>query len=119
MSLSTEELGLIAAAREVTIETRSGDRVIGTVIWVVVVDEDIYVRSVDGEAGHWYRRALAEPEVALRVGDARFRFRAVPASDADSVERASEGLRLKYRGRSLEMMLLPEVLGTTLLLQPR
>jgi hypothetical protein len=116
--LSTEELELIDGTKEVLIETRSGSRVFRTVIWVVVHDREVFVRSVDGEAGRWYQRALADPDVALRVGNARFRFTALPASDPRSVERASEGLRSKYRGRSLEMMLLPEVLETTLLLEP-
>ncbi len=109
----------MAAAREVVIETRSGDRVTGTVIWVVVEDEKVYVRSVRGTPGRWYQRALAEPDVTLRVGGNRLRFRAVPAGDDESVERASEGLRRKYpKGRSLDSMLRPEVLRTTLLLEP-
>ncbi len=53
------------------------------------------------------------------VGAARFEFTAVPANDPDSVESASEALRQKYRGRSLENMLLPETLGTTMRLEPR
>jgi hypothetical protein len=86
---------------------------------VVVDREDVLVRSVRGESGRWYQRALANPAVALIVGDTRLEFRAVPASDDVSVERASEALRRKYRvGRSLDAMLVPGVLGTTLLLQP-
>ncbi len=119
MSLTAEQLQEIGEAREVVIETRRGDRVIGTVIWVVVEGDDVYVRSVRGESGRWYQRAVADPEVALRVGDARFEFTAVSANDPDSIESASEALRAKYRGRSLENMLLPETLGTTLRLEPR
>jgi hypothetical protein len=52
------------------------------------------------------------------VGDARFDFLAVPAGDATSVERTSDALSRKYRGRSLEMMLLPKTLDTTLRLDP-
>lgn len=119
MSLSSHELDQVAASREVVIETGSGDRVTGTVIWVAVEDEKVYVRSVRGTSGRWYRRALAEPEVTLRIGDTRLRFRAVPAGDDESVERASEGLRRKYpKGRSLDSMLRSEVLGTTMLLEP-
>ena len=119
MSLTAEQIQEIADAREVVVETRRGDRVTGTVIWVVVGDDDVYVRSVRGESGRWYQRAVAEPDVVLRVGDTRFEFRAVPANDAHSIESASEALRRKYRGRSLENMLLPETLGTTLRLEPR
>jgi hypothetical protein len=41
-----------------------------------------------------------------------------PANNPESIERVSEALRRKYRGRSLEMMLLPETLSTTLRLDP-
>lgn len=119
VSLSTEDLESIARAREVVIETRSGDRVFRTVIWVVVDDEDVFVRSVRGEAGRWFQRALAQPEVALGVGADRFQFTATAADDPESVDRVSEGLRRKYSpGRSLDAMLRLEVLGTTLLLEP-
>lgn len=116
--MNPEHLESIATTNLVTIETRSGDRVIATVIWVAVDGEDIYVRSVRGEAGKWYQRAKAEPEVMLGVGDDRYGFKAIPAADPESIEAASEALRRKYRGKSLEMMLLPETLGTTLRLQP-
>lgn len=119
MSLTAEQRQEIGDAPEVVIETKRGDRVTGTVIWVAVGDDNVYVRSVRGESGHWYQRAVADPEVALRVGDHRFEFRAIPANDPDSIERASEALRRKYRGRSLENMLLPEILGTTLRLEAR
>jgi hypothetical protein len=119
MSLTAEELQEIGHAREVVIETRRGDRVIGTMIWVVVEGGDVYVRSVRGESGRWYQRAMADPGVALRVGDDRFEFTAVPANDPDSIESASEALRRKYRGRSLENMLRVETLDTTLRLEPR
>jgi hypothetical protein len=118
MPFSPEQLEEIAQAREVVIETRRGDRVYTTIIWVVVDEKEVFVRSVRGDEGRWYRRATADPRVALRVGDDRFQFEATPANDPDSIERVSEALRRKYRGRSLEMMLLPETLGTTLRLDP-
>jgi len=119
MALGSADLDRIAGAREVSIETRSGDRRIRTVIWVVVDDGDVLVRSVRGEGGRWYRRAVADPEVSLLVGSDRYQFRAVSVADPDDIERASDALRRKYPpGRSLDSMLRPEVLGTTLLLEP-
>jgi hypothetical protein len=86
---------------------------------VVVEGGDVFVRSVRGDGGRWYQRAVADPEVALIVGDHRYRFTAQPASDPESVKRTSDALRAKYRpGRSLDNMLLPQVLGTTLRLVP-
>lgn len=117
--MSAEDRERIAEASEVLIETRSGDRVFRTLIWVVVDDDDVLVRSVRGVAGRWFQRALADPEVRLGVGDTWFRFTAMAVTDPETIERTSEGLRHKYRkGRSLDSMLRPEVLETTLLLEP-
>lgn len=119
MSLNADQLEILTEVNRVVIETRSGERSIATIIWVVVDDGDVFVRSVRGESGKWYQRALAQPEVTLRVGDDRIRFTAVPAGDAESVERVSAALRRKYPpGGSLDSMLHPDVLGTTLRLEP-
>jgi hypothetical protein len=108
----------IDRAREVVIETKRGDRSFETIIWVVVDDGEVFVRSVQGEDGRWYRRALSDPNITLAVGGDRFAFVAVPADDPMSIERTSEALRRKYSGRSLENMLLPKTLHTTLRLDP-
>ncbi|MGH8928244.1 MAG: DUF2255 family protein [Acidimicrobiia bacterium] len=119
-SFEPEQLNLIAVTKEVRVETRSGDRVYRTVIWVAVQDGTIFVRSVRGPAGRWYQRALADPDIALKVGRTRILARAVPATDATSVELASAGFRAKYpRSRSLDSMMRPETLPTTLRLDPR
>ena len=31
-------------------------------IWVVVVDDDVFIRSFTGPKGKWYRNVLADPE---------------------------------------------------------
>ena len=118
MPLQPDSPEKIDRAREVVIETRRGHRTFGTIIWVVVDEGDVFVRSVNGGEGRWYQRALAQPDVALVVGEDRFGFVATPAADSESIERTSGALSRKYRGRSLEMMLLPETLDTTLRLDP-
>jgi hypothetical protein len=119
MPLSPEQLGRIDDTQMVEIETRRGERVTRTIIWVMVDDGEVFVRSVRGPAGRWYQRALADPDVALIVGADRYPFRAALANDTESVERASNALRRKYRpGRSLDSMLAASVLETTLRLEP-
>ncbi len=114
MSFSEEQIRLIDQSREVEIETWAGDKRYHTVIWVVVDDGEIFVRSVRGAAGKWYQRTLRSPQVTLRRGSTRISCRAVQATDPVSIERVSSALRRKYRGRSLDAMLMPETLGTTL-----
>ena len=120
MRFDESDLAAIAAAKEVDIETRSpagdGHR---TIIWIVERDGTIYVRSYRGASGRWFREALADPEVAIHVDGRRVAARAVPATDPESVEACSDGLRAKYpRSQSLRAMLVDDVLPTTLKLVP-
>ena len=119
MGFSEGDLQLISESDEVRIETRADDRSYRTIIWIVVETGEVFVRSVRGEKGKWYQRALADPEVVLHAGGVEIGARAIPATDPRSVERTSEALRRKYRkGRSLDSMLKPEILGTTMRLDP-
>jgi hypothetical protein len=103
---------------EVYIETSRGDAVHRTIIWVVVDDDDVFVRSVRGPRGRWYRELTDSGEGALVMDGRRIPVRATKA-DADAIERCSGALRAKYRpGGSLNAMLRPETLPTTLLLEP-
>ena len=120
MPFPKDVLHLLEDTREVLIETGSGEDATRTVIWVAIHDETVYLRSVRGESGLWYQRAMADPEVTLIVGEFRIEGRAVPADDPSSVEAASRGFQRKYpKSESLESMLRPEVLGTTLRFEPR
>jgi hypothetical protein len=119
MAFSDSELRQISGSDEVRIETRAGSRSFRTIIWIVVDEGEVFVRSVRGEKGKWYQRALANPEVTLHVAGAEIPARAVAATDPSSVERTNEALGRKYKkGRSLDSMLKPEIFGTTMRLDP-
>ena len=116
-------LDALDRTEEVHIETRRDASSPGraTVLWAVVVDGGAFVRSVRGAKGRWYREASSNPDVTLRVGDRRVPVRAVPETDARTIEGVSEAIREKY-GASFPgptaAMLREEVLETTLRLIP-
>lgn len=119
MALTTEQLELLDETLEVRIETRSDDKDYKTIIWVVVADGEVYVRSVNGEKGNWYQRTIENPFVAVHVDGERLEFRAVHVKDADTIQTVSEALRAKYPpGGSLDRMTREEVLDTTFHLEP-
>ncbi len=120
MIFTTATLESIDAAQEVHIETHAEDgRTYRTIIWIMVEGGAVYVRSVRGDAGRWYQRALANPTVKIVVGTVETDAVARLAQDEQSVRRASEGLRRKYSpGPSLDAMLASSVLHTTLRLEP-
>jgi hypothetical protein len=120
MSLRADQLAILDESREVRIETTGRRGSISTIIWIVVAGDEVYVRSVRGDEGRWYQRALAEPQVAIDVAGEKLSFRAVPVDEPAEIDTVTEALRAKYRpGGSLDRMTRDEVLGTTLRLEPK
>ncbi len=113
-------LATLDATEEVEIETRGPDGITHRVIiWIVVDGPDLFVRSVHGERGRWYREAVAERTATLIAGDRSIPVRVVPADDPASVERASAGFVRKYADDpSTPLLLRPEVVPATLRLVP-
>src|SRR3954454_20051134 len=120
MTFRREDLSLLAEAEEVDIETGpTGAASHRTTIWIVVDGSDVFVRSVRGDAGRWYREAVDNPSVAIHVDGRRIEARAVRATDPASIERTSARLREKYaRDPAMPPMLLPKTLDTTVRLEP-
>jgi hypothetical protein len=120
MPFSPEDFDLLAQTAEVRIETSRPDgRRPRTIIWVMTDGDDVFVRSVRGDAGRWYQGALADPNVVVHAADRTIPARAIPATDDDSVARCSAAIVRKYHGVPGEKsMLKPAVLGTTLRLEP-
>lgn len=110
----------IAREEEVDIETSSAaGEPHRTIIWAVVHDGKVYVRSFRGERGRWYREIRAEPHGTLVVAGERVPVQAVPAGDEGSIAACSAALERKYASDpALRAMLHPDVLGTTLRLDP-
>jgi hypothetical protein len=121
--LPGDVLGVLRDAREIQIETRPAPDVPPhrTVIWVVVDDQDrAFIRTVRGPQSRWYREATASGEVALVTAGQRMEVRVEPAADPERIEACSEAFRRKYATSraSLQAMLTPDVLTTTLELHP-
>ena len=119
MGYSQEELDLIDRTEEVEIETSdAAGSVHRTIIWAVVDDGVVFVRSYRGPHARWYREARSNPTVALHIDDLRLQARAIPAADAASIERTSAGLLRKYAGDpAAQRMVRPEVLDLTFRLE--
>jgi hypothetical protein len=116
-------LDLLKTVEEVQLEPRSPHaKHRGPVtIWIVVVDDNVYVRSYRGAQGRWYQALLANPEGVLRVGPREIPFRAVRVDDPRTIAQVSEAYRRKYERswpNETDDMLREDVLPTTLRLEP-
>jgi len=90
------------------------------VIWVVVADDEVFVRSVRGSKGRWYRDLAAGGSATLEFAGRRLAVQALPASDADSIARASREFLRKYQPSPYAQSIVrAEILPTTLRLELR
>ena len=115
-----ETLALLDSTEEVDVVARRADgSERRTIIWVMVDGTDVYLRSVRGPAGRWFRDLSANPEGALDVAGRRVAFRAVQAADPRSIEACNQALQRKYEGiPGYAEMLQEHTLETTLRLEP-
>ena len=116
-SFSPADLQLLAQTPEVTLQR--GPR--KTTIWVVVVGDTAYIRSVRGEQGAWYQALRSGADARLVADSAAWPIRVAPVTDRAEIGRVSDAIRAKYAARwpaPTAAMLRPEVLSTTLRLEP-
>jgi hypothetical protein len=105
--------------REIAIRTEKHPKS-AVVIWVVVADDAVFVRSVYGARGRWYRDLAAGGSATLEFSGRSAPVRAIPESDPGAVDRASGEYLRKYQPSPYaSAMVKPEVLPTTLRLEPR
>ena len=114
-----ETLRRLRAAHEVSIgREKHPDSAV--VIWVVVPDDEVFVRSWRGTRGRWYRDLATGGSASLEFGGRRLSVRAIPTNDAAAIARVSEELLRKYQSSSHALeMVRTEILPTLLRLEPR
>ena len=92
-----------------------------TPIWAVVADGEPYIRSVDGPAGFWFKRAIARGWVAFDVAGARVEADVEHVEDATTLAAFDAALEAKYAGQrsSVQAMLTDPARQSTLRLVAR
>jgi hypothetical protein len=105
--------------QEVAIRTEKHPKS-AVVIWVVVAENDVFVRSWRGANGRWYRDLAAGGPATLEFGGRRLPVQAFPACEQAAVARASREFLRKYQQSThAQEMVRSETLPTTLRLKPR
>jgi hypothetical protein len=117
-TFDTVTLDRLRTEEEVGIRTsRHPDRAV--IIWIVVVDDAVFVRSVRGPKGRWYVDVAAAGRATLEIGDHQIPVRATAVSDPDTVAAVSRAFLGKYATSPYaKQMVRAEVLPTTLRLDP-
>jgi len=117
---TSDELDRIGNAQLLRVAARRADGTLGSprTIWVVRHGDGLYVRSVRGPAGAWYRAVLARREGHIEAGgvdrDVTFADAADLSDDLDAAYRTKYGDSVH-----VDSILDPRVRQTSLQLVPR
>jgi hypothetical protein len=65
-------------------------------VWVVVVDERVFVRPWNNKPGGWYRVFLEEPQGVIQIAEREIRVRARKARGERLMDAIDQAYREKY-----------------------
>lgn len=120
---TSDQLDKVGRAEEVLIASVGGDGALRkpVTVWVVRHGDDLYVRSVRGRSGHWFRGTQERHEGRIRAGAVQLDVAFVDADRAidDQVDAAYRAKYHRYAGRILDSVLTPEARSTTIKISPR
>jgi hypothetical protein len=119
----SDELTKIGATEEVHIAPlrRDGTPQKPVTVWIVRHGDDLYVRSVRGRSGHWFRGTQERHEGRIRAGGVQKDVTFVDGNDDidDEVDAAYRAKYRRYAGSILNSVLTAEARSTTTKLVPR
>ena len=121
---TSEELTKIGTAEELEIASLRGDGTLrkAVTIWVVRLDDDLYVRSVNGRTGVWFRGMQVRHEGHIQAGGVDKDVSFVEVPDASINDQIDEAYRTKYRRygeRIVGTIVSPGARAATIKLVPR
>jgi hypothetical protein len=120
---TSDELTKIEAADELEIASiRRDDRLRNLVtIWVVRLGDDLYVRSVNGRTGAWFRGTQVRHEGRIRAGGVEKDVTFVDTDDGinDQIDDAFRSKYRRYAPSIVGSVLTPEARSATIKLVPR
>src|SRR5260370_5909966 len=118
-----DQLDKLGKAEEVQIASvgRDGTLRKPVTVWAVRHDDELYVRSVKGRSGQWFRSAQERHVGRIRAGGVQQDVTFVDA-DHDIDDEVDAAYRAKYRryaGKILNSVLTPEARSTMIKIVPR
>jgi hypothetical protein len=120
---TADDLDRIGTADELQIAPLRADGSLRpyTTIWVVRVGDGLYVRSVRGRRGGWFRHALESGAGRIRAGGVDREVTAAEAEDADhdGIDRAYRSKYGGYPRAYVDPTVTADAIAATLRLSPR
>jgi len=118
-----EELSSIASADELRLASRRRDGSLRrpVTMWVVRHGDGLYVRSVKGRTGAWFRGTRARHEGHIRAGgvDKDVYFADAEDGITDQLDAAYRSKYRRYPGSVVDTVVTPQARSATIKLVPR
>ena len=120
---TSDQLDKVGKAEEVQVASVRRDGRLGkpVTVWVARRGDDLYLRSVRGRKGYWFRSTQERHEGRIRAGGVQQDVAFVDAGRDidDEVDAAYQAKYRRYAGSILNSVLTPEARSTTIKLVPR
>jgi len=120
---TSDELNKIGAAEELEIASRRRDGTLRhpVTIWVVRHGNDLYVRSVNGRSGTWFRGTQVRHEGHIQAGgiDKDVTFVDADPGINDQIDAAYRTKYRRYAAGIISHIVSPKARSTTIKLVPR
>ncbi len=120
---TSDQLDKVGRAEEVQVASVRPDGTLRkpVTVWVARYGGDLYVRSVRGRNGHWFRGVQESHEGQIRAGGVQQDVTFVDGDHDldDEIDAAYRGKYRRYAGSILNSVLTPEARSTTIKLVPR
>ncbi len=119
---TSDELAKIGSAEELQIASlrRDGTLRNPVTIWVVRYGEDLYVRSVNGRTGAWFRGVQVRHEGRIRAGGVDKDVTFVETDDInDEIDAAYRTKYHRYAASIVNTIVSPKARAATIKLVPR
>lgn len=121
---TSDELDRIGKAEELEIASARRDGTLrnSVTIWVVRLGDELYVRSVNGRTGAWFRGTLVRHQGHIEAGGVEQDVTFVEETDPDINAQIDDAYRKKYRRYAANIVgsiVTPKARSATIKLVPR
>src|SRR6266851_568738 len=87
---------------KISVIGRKSGKTISIPVWFVLEGEQLHLLPVQGSGTQWYKNVLKNPQIRIDARGVKAKLRAVPITDANTVQSAIEKFREKYGAKDVK-----------------
>jgi len=87
---------------KISVSGRKSGKTISIPVWFVLEGEKLFLLPVLGSDTQWYKNVLKNPQIRIDARGMEAKLRAVPITDANTVQSVIEKFREKYGAKDVK-----------------